>query len=72
MVDREKAQRFLDMMNEAQVKLEIEHNSYDDSEVLGETIDDDYDAEEIWCAEECGLTQDEVQYIFDNLEQFIQ
>jgi hypothetical protein len=35
MVDREKALRFLDMMNEANVKLEIEHSSYPDSEELG-------------------------------------
>lgn len=33
-IDREKAKRFLDMMNEAQVKLEIEHNSYPESEEL--------------------------------------
>ena len=70
MVDSEKALRFLDMMNEANVKLEIEHSSYPDSEELGESFDDDYDAEEAWCAEECGLTTDDVQFIFDNLEQF--
>jgi len=67
-IDREKALRFLGMMNEAQVKLEIGHGSYPDSE--GEDIEDDYDAEEAWCAEECGLTTDEVQYIFDHLEQY--
>lgn len=56
-VDREKAKRFLDMMNEAQVKLEIEHSSYPESEELGESIDDDYDIEEAWCAEECAWLQ---------------
>ena len=30
-IDREKAKRFLDMMNEAGVKFEIEANSYDGS-----------------------------------------
>ena len=66
-IDKEKAKRFLDMMNEAGVKFEIEANSYDE---LCEDMDDDYDAEEAFCAEECGLTTDEVQYIFDNLEQY--
>jgi len=66
-IDKEKAKRFLDMMNEAGVRLEIEHNSYDEAR---EDMDDDYDAEEAWCAEECGLTTDEVQHIFDNLEQY--
>ena len=66
-IDKEKAKRFLDMINEAGVRLEIEHNSYDEAR---EDMDDDYDAEEAWCAEECGLTTDEVQYIFDNLEQY--
>jgi hypothetical protein len=70
-IDREKALRFLGMMNEAHVKLEIEHNSYPDSNGLGESIDDDYDAEEAFCAEECDLTTDEVQYIFDNLDQYL-
>jgi hypothetical protein len=69
-IDKEKAKRFLGMMNEVQVKLEIEHNSYPESEELGEDIEDDYDAEEAWCAEECGLTMDEVQYIFDNLRDY--
>ena len=46
-IDKEKAKRFLDMMNEAGVRLEIEHNSYDEAR---EDMDDDYDAEEAWCA----------------------
>ena len=69
-VDREKAKRFLDMMNEAQVKLEIERSSYPESEELGESIDDDYDAAEEGARVECGLTIDEMQFIFDNLRDY--
>jgi hypothetical protein len=68
MVDREKALRFLAMMNETSTQLEIEHNNYEEPEEPGAAAA--YEIAEEQAREECGLTLEETQEIYDNLEQY--
>jgi hypothetical protein len=68
MVDTEKALRFLAMMNETSTHLEIEHNNYEEPEAPADN--DAYEIAEEQAREECGLTLEETQEIYDNLEQY--